>query len=274
MSLLQAVVLGLVQGATEFLPISSSGHLVLVPWLLGWQFEPEAAFVFDVLVQLGTILAVIAYFRSELRAILVAVLRDLFRGHPLESGHARLGWLLLAASVPAAITGILIKPLVEQAFQSPAAVSGFLLVTATLLGISERLGARTREVEDLRLQDALWIGAWQALALFPGISRSGSTIAGALIRDLERPEAARFSFLMSIPVMIGAGLIAALDLLNSPVAEEQLAPLLVGFISAAITGYLAIRWLLSYLARRPLTVFVVYCAAAGIGGLALAYFRA
>lgn len=273
MTPLQAFVLGVVQGLTEFLPVSSSAHLVLVPWLLGWTFAPGPAFVFDVLVQLGTLAAVVAYYARDLVGMARAALRGLLTGRPFDDPQARLAWLLLAASLPAALAGVLLKSQVEQAFGSPRAVGAFLLCTAGLLLASERLGRRARAAVSLRLADALWIGAAQALSLFPGVSRSGATIAGGLTRGLTRPEAARFSFLMAVPVMLGAGALTALDLLAAPDALAQIPPLAIGFLTAAVVGYLAIHWLLSYLARRPLTGFAVYCLIVGAGALLLGALR-
>lgn len=267
MTLPQALLLGVVQGATEFIPISSSAHLVLVPWALGWQLDPGPAFIFDVLVQWGTLVAVMAYFRDDLKTFVGTALSDLLRGRPFARLEGRLAWLLLLASLPAAAAGLLVKDQVERAFSDPGAVSLFLLVTAALLAVSELVGSRNREVEATGWLDALWIGAAQALALFPGISRSGSTIAGGMSRDLRRAAAARFSFLMSIPVMLGAGSLALLDLAAAPDASAQLAPLAVGFLGALIVGYLSIRWLLDYLSRRPLNVFIVYCTVVGLAGL-------
>lgn len=273
MTLLQAAVLGVVQGATEFLPISSSGHLVLLPWLLGWQLDPARTFVFDVLVQWGTLLAVIAYFRRELYLLIQSVLKGLIERRPFADPQARLAWLLLLASVPAAVLGLLAKSAVEAAFANPTAVSLFLWVTAGLLAISERVGRRMRSMESLRWIDALVIGFAQSLALLPGISRSGSTIAGGLIRDMRRPEAARFSFLMSIPIMIGAGTVALLDLSTASDPTSQLPALALGFLAAAIVGYLSIRWLIGYLKKRPLTPFIIYCAVLGALGLLIRVVR-
>lgn len=272
MDLLQALVLGVVQGATEFLPISSSGHLVLVPWLLGWRLEPEAAFVFDVLVQLGTLVSVLLVFRVDLTRIVVAALGALARGKPWATPEARLAWLLLLASVPGALLGIVLKETVQAAFESPTAVSASLLVTAALLWTSERVGRREKPVEEVTAIDSVFVGVFQSLALFPGISRSGATIAGGLRRGLRREEAARFSFLMAVPIMLGAGAIALLDLVSAPNAYDQVPPLMVGFLAATVVGYAAIRWLLSYLSRNPLTPFIVYCSAVGTIGLLLSAF--
>ena len=273
MTLLQAFLLGLVQGATEFLPVSSSGHLVLVPWVLGWRLEPQAAFVFDILVQWGTLVALVAFYWRDLVGMVRAVILGLARRRPLEDPLARLGWLIAAASLPAAIAGLLLKDAVESAFNSPTAVSAFLLGTAVLLFLSERLSRQTRQLSELTLIDALWVGLAQALALLPGISRSGSTIAGGLTRGLRRPEAARLSFLMFVPVMLGAGVITLKDLAGAPAPAAQLPALAVGFLTSAVVGYLAIRWLLGYLSRRSLTPFALYCLAVGLGGLLLSVLR-
>jgi undecaprenyl-diphosphatase len=273
MNILQAIVLGAVQGGTEFLPISSSAHLVLVPWVLGWQIDEAFTFPFDVLVQWGTLLAVITYFRMDLWAIASGALHALWRGRPLSEPGARLGWLLVLSSLPAAGLGLLAKPWVEASLLRPWAVSVFLLGTALLLLLGERLGRQSSRLPDMRWRDALWIGLAQALSLFPGISRSGATIAGGLLRDFRRADAARFSFLMAVPVMIGAGIIALADLFSQPAPLAHLAPLLIGFLTAAVVGYLAIAWLLSYLARGSLRGFALYCVLVGILGLSLSVIR-
>jgi undecaprenyl-diphosphatase len=273
LSLIQALILGIVQGATEFLPISSSGHLVLTPWLLGWQFDPQQAFIFDVLVQWGTILAVIVYFRVDLLQLLIAGLRSLRGGSAWEEPLARQAWLIVIASIPAAVLGLLLKPLVESTFTSPLAVSAFLMGTALILILSEQLGRLDRPIESMRWVDSLWIGAFQALALFPGISRSGATIAGGLFRGFTREQAARFSFLLAVPTMLGAGIIALLDLARAINATAQIVPLLVGFCAAAIVGFLAIHWLLAFLRQRRLYPFVVYCALLSLGSFLIHVLR-
>lgn len=264
MTLIQSILLGILQGLTEFLPISSSGHLVVIPHLFGWNIPADEAFVFNVLVQVATLAAVIAYFWKDLLTIIRAVLAGLTKRAPFTDPMARLGWLILAASLPAGVIGLLIKDVVEQAFNSLLATGLFLLVTAALLTLAERLGKRQRKLDNLRLDDALWIGLAQALAIFPGVSRSGATITGGMLRGLQREQAARFSFLMSIPIMLAAGLLAGRDLLDMPNVRGLLPVFIPGFISAAVTGYLSIRWLLSYLIRRPLTIFVIYCLALGL----------
>lgn len=269
----QALVLGVVQGATEFLPISSSAHLVLVPWALGWEIEQAFTFPFDVLVQWGTLLAVITYFRKDLLEITLSALRALWRRDPLGEPGARLAWSLVLASVPAALLGLVAKSWVEAALLRPWATSLFLLLTAALLLIGEHVGRQARTLEQMGWGDALWIGLAQALSLFPGVSRSGATISGGLLRDLGRAAAARFSFLMAVPVMIGAGLIALYDLFSDPSQVANLLPLLIGFITAAVVGYIAIAWLLSYLTRRSLRPFAFYCALVGSLGILVSVLR-
>jgi undecaprenyl-diphosphatase len=259
MTLLQSIILGIVQGLTEFLPVSSSAHLVLVPYLLNWNIPEEEAFIFNVLVQVATLIAVIAFFWQDLVAILRGWLEGLLQRKPFEGQLARQGWFILLATLPAGIIGLALKDQVELAFASPTLTAFFLLVTAALLVIAERAGKRTRTEEALNWKDALWIGFGQALAIFPGISRSGATISAGMTRDLQRPAAARFGFLLSIPIMLAAGLLAGLDLVQMDGFAELLPVFIPGFIAAAVTGYLSIRWLLGYLVRRSLYGFVIYC---------------
>ncbi|HMK09101.1 MAG TPA: undecaprenyl-diphosphate phosphatase [Anaerolineales bacterium] len=273
MTIFQALVLGIVQGLTEFLPVSSSAHLVIVPYLFGWQIDPAYAFAFDVLVQMGTLLAVIVFFAPLLGGMLRSVVVGLRRGRPFEDPLARLAWLILLATIPAVVAGLLLHDLVAAAFGTPAAVFAFLLVTGALLAASERYGRPERALDGATRTDALIIGSAQALAIFPGISRSGSTISTGLLRRFRRPDAARFSFLMSIPVMIGAGAVGLKDLAALSPSAGLLLPVAVGFAAAAIVGYLAIRWMLAYLAGHRLTVFAVYCFVVGLLGLASVWLR-
>jgi len=261
---LQAFVLGIVQGLTEFLPISSSGHLVLVPHLLGWHFPRQQAFVFDVLVQMGTLAAVIHYFWDDLWRIAKGWLAGVAQRQPWGNTESRLGWYLILATLPAVVAGLLFKDTVEAAFASPRAVGYFLWGTAALLAAGELLGQRRRNLAQLGWLDALIVGLFQTLALFPGVSRSGSTISGGMLRHLDRPTAARFSFLMSVPVMLGAGAVALKDMLAMPAVGQIWLPVLVGFLTAWLTGYLAIRWLLRYLGGHSLWGFVAYCVGLGV----------
>lgn len=272
MTLIQSILLGIIQGLTEFLPISSSGHLVIIPKLLGWQIPAQEAFIFDVLVQVATLLAVITYFWQELLTIIKAFITGILRRTPFEDPFSRLGWYLILATIPAGVIGLTIKNLVEQAFNSLAAAGFFLLITAGLLFLAERLGNRNRKIDSLNWVDAIWIGLFQALAIFPGVSRSGSTITGAMIRGLERPSSARFSFLMSIPIMLAAGLSASLDLVGIPNLTGILPIFIPGFITAAVVGYISIRWLIGYLTHHSLTVFSVYCVLVGLLAIIVSIF--
>jgi undecaprenyl-diphosphatase len=292
MSLLQALILGIVQGATEYIPVSSSAHLVLVPWLFGW---PDASFTFEVLVQWGTLVGVFIFFWQDIWAIVVGVVRALLKGRPLETFEARLGWLVVVATIPAVVLGLLFKDYFEAAFAAPVFAGSLLILTAAILVIAERYGPAVgsalenapsspgaaytgrkkpaRELKSLTWLDAVVIGLWQAAALLPGISRSGATISGAVLRQFDRPTAARFSFLMSIPSLLGAGLVASKDLLESGELLAELPALAVGFVAAAIFGYICIRWLLSYLQRHSLYPFAAYCAALSIVTIIVAVVR-
>lgn len=271
MTVFQSILLGIIQGLTEFLPVSSSGHLVLIPYLLNWDIPAQQAFVFDVLVQVATLVGVFAYFWKDLTGIVRSFLSGLLKGRPFEDSQSRLGWLLLLATIPAGLFGLLVKDAVESAFSSPVLTAVFLLVTAVLLFLAERIGRKTRTLEELNWKDALWMGIFQALAIFPGISRSGATITGGMTRNLLRPSAARFSFLMSIPIMLAAGLLASLDLLELSNLGSILPVMIPGFLAAAVTGYLAIRWLLTYLVSRSLNIFAAYCAVIGLVILGLEF---
>jgi undecaprenyl-diphosphatase len=262
-SLLQSLILGIIQGITEFLPISSSAHLVLIPHLLGWKIPEAQVFPFDVLVQLGTLIAVILYFWKDLWQILKGFFQGLIERKPFGSENARLGWYLILATIPAGLAGVLIKDQVEAAFNSPTATAIFLFVTALFLVLAELVGKRSRPLSDVKWVDALWVGVFQAISLFPGISRSGSTITGGMTRNLDRPSAARFSFLMSVPVMLGAGLVSFKDALQMPGFSDFLPVLAVGFTAALLVGYLVIHWLLSYLNKGSLYIFAVYCVILG-----------
>ena len=268
MSIPQAALLGFIQGATEFLPISSSGHLVLIPWLLGWEFEPQFAFIFDVLVQWGTILSLVIYFGKDLYRLVQAPLQRL-RSRPYEELDMRLALLIAYATIPAVVLGLLLKEIVESTFSSHLAVFAFLVVTALLLFIGERLGKQENRIRELSNTNAVIIGCFQALALFPGISRSGSTISGGMLRGLKRPDAARFAFLMAIPAMLGAGLVALIDLSMLERPFTHFGPLAVGFLVAFLIGLGAIHVLLRFLERNSLRIFMLYCLGIGIGGLLL-----
>jgi undecaprenyl-diphosphatase len=271
MSLLQAIILGIIQGLTEFLPVSSSAHLVIAPFFFGWDIPEEQVFIFDVLVQMGTLLAVIAYFWKDLLAIVTAFISGLFQRKPFGTPAARMGWYLILATIPGGLMGLLIKDVVEAAFNSPVVTAFFLFGTTFLLIFSEQVGRRDRPLDNLNWKDALWMGCAQILALFPGISRSGSTIAAGLTRHIERPAAGRFSFLMAIPIMLAAGLSAGIDLMGTPNLSSFLPIMAAGFITAAVVGYVSIHWLLSYMVRHSLRAFAFYTGALATITLIVAY---
>ena len=263
MTLLQALILGIVQGITEFLPISSSGHLVLTPFLFGWEITPELVFPFGVLIQLGTLVAVFIYFRNDLKQIIDNFLNGLKSRKYFEHPDSALGWKLIGATIPAGAIGLIFNGAVKTAFQSPVLTAMALFITAALLYISENHSQSTQDIESLDWRDVLWIGFSQALAIFPGVSRSGSTIAGGMTRNLKRSEAARFSFLMSIPIMIAAGLEGILELFRYPYYMQFIPVLVIGFLTAAVVGYLSIAWLLKFLHHHSLRGFSIYCLLLG-----------
>ncbi len=260
MHLIHAILLGIVQGLTEFLPISSSGHLILARHLLGIGQETQAAFVFDILVQMGTWLAVVIFYWRDLLAIATDMLRGL-AGKP--GPQARLGWLIGLATIPALIVGWMTKDAMTGEMSGLFFTGIFLIVNAVLLTIAELAGHRKRQVIDVKWVDALWIGLFQAIALLPAVSRSAATISGGMTTNLTRRDAARFAFLMSVPVMPAAAVVGLLDLGSLPNAAALIFPLAVGFLVAAVVGFLSIRWLLGYLSNHSFFPFVCYCLVVG-----------
>ncbi len=259
MDIVQAIILGLVQGASEFVPISSSGHLVLVPWLLGW---PQPGLVFDTVVHWGTLAAVLAYFWGDFVALAKAWGQSL-TSRNLDEPEARIAWLIIVGTLPTALMGYAGENFFESLFSAPTWVAGFLLVTGLVLALSECLGKRRKEPHQLTFLDSIIIGIAQGCAIAPGISRSGATIAAGLFRGFKRKAAARYSFLLATPIIFGAGLLKLLDLFEMGNVTAHLPPLILGFLAAAISGYLCIRFLLSYLQQGRLYVFAIYCWLAG-----------
>jgi undecaprenyl-diphosphatase len=269
MSILEAILLGIVQGATEFLPISSSGHLVLVPAILGL---PQPSLNIIAVAHLGTLIAVLIYFRKELWAIILAVISGLIQRNPLQDTNSRLGWYIFVGSIPAAFAGLLFADFFDEVFGTPTLAALFLLVTALLLVWGERMLTGLKSLGKMTWLDAVSIGLFQMLALFPGISRSGSTITGGLWRGLNRETAARYSFLLGVPAILGAGLISILDLQQSGVLISEWQILLAAFISAAVVGYACIYFLLAWLRSHSLYIFAAYCALLGGGFLLWTFF--
>jgi undecaprenyl-diphosphatase len=260
---IQALVMGLVQGLTEFLPISSSGHLVLVPWLFGWKDPFLGSVAFSVVLHMGTTVALLVYFwRDWLRIVPagLAVIRDRsFRGDP----DRRLAWLLLVATIPAVAVGPTFESALEELVREPAPVAMMLGVGAAILWLAERWGSKVRQMSSISFRESLVIGIAQVLALVPGISRSGISISTGLFMGLDREAAARFSFLMATPVVGGAGVWEARKLISGEAGvNPALDVTLIGFVAAAIAGLVAIRFMLEFLRRQPVYAFVVYRVAA------------
>ena len=243
MSLLEAILIGIIQGATEFLPISSDGHLVLVPAVFGLT-QPDLVLIG--LVHAGTLLAILSYFWRDLIAIARDVLAGLAQRQPLATPNARLGYFMLLGSIPAGIVGLLALDFFEAQFGSPTVAAAGLLVTAAFLVIGERLKSGTKSLDRLTWLDALIIGSFQVLALFPGISRSGTTIAAGLGRGLDRPTAARFSFLVGLPAIAGAGLLSIIDIFSAQ-GSLPMGHYAAAFVAAAVVGYGCIAFLLNWL---------------------------
>jgi undecaprenyl-diphosphatase len=254
----QAIIIGIVQGLTEFLPISSSAHLILLPPLLGWDDALLNSAFFDVMLHLGTLVALLVYFWRELWRLLAAWLTSI-RDHRIGAdAERRLAWLLLVSVVPGAALGALGESFFDTFFRERLlVVCGLLVVGAAILFIAERAARHTRALVDLRLRDAIIIGIAQALALFPGISRSGITISAGLFLGLERPAAARFAFLMATPIIFGAGVWKSRELVGGAIAFDPLV-LGAGMVASAVAGLVAIWALLAFLRRYSTDAFALY----------------
>jgi undecaprenyl-diphosphatase len=266
MTLIQAIILGIVEGLTEFIPVSSTAHLLITQTILNIPAN-EASFIFNIVVQMGAIIALIVYFWRDLVEIVKTTLANLpnvgkFNSMPME---AKTGWYLVLASVPALAAGYLLKPVVEGFFQQPLLHSSVrLMAAAILLTGAEFFGKQKRDLTSITWLDSLLIGLFQVLAVFPGASRSGSTISGAMYLGFDRKSAARFAMLMSVPVMLAAGLVEMLDLFSIQNGGSFLLPVFVGTLVAGITGWLAIKWLLNYLQNHSLYLFSAYCFVASV----------
>lgn len=252
MTTLHALVLGILQGLGEFLPISSSGHLIAVPWLLGW---PDSGLAFDVALHLGTLAAVAFAFWRDWKRLLAAFARGLVSGRPFADGDARLVWYLALATVPGALAGKLLDEWAETTFRSPGLVALMMALMGLVLWAADRHARGAGEERAMPLGHAILIGLAQALAIVPGTSRSGATISMALLLGHRRDSAARFSFLLALPITLGAALVKVPHLLGSTV---DLGPVLVGMLAAAGSGFLAIRLLLAYVRTKDYMPFVRY----------------
>jgi undecaprenyl-diphosphatase len=265
--LLQAIVLGLVQGLTEFLPISSSAHQRIVAAFLGWE-DPGAAFT--AVTQLGTEAAVLIYFARDLWGAAVGWLRSLVDRSARGTPEARLGWYLVVATIPIGILGLLFEHQIETGARNLWLIGSMLIAFAFVLLVADRRGARDREVDQISVRDGVIIGLAQCLALIPGVSRSGATMSAGLLLGLTRPAAARFAFLLAVPAVIASGIFELTGLVNGEGdGDESWAAIAVATAVSFVVGYAAIAWLLRYLATHSVAVFVAYRIALGAVVLAL-----
>ncbi len=259
LDLLKAVVLGTLQGLTEFLPISSSAHLRIFPELFGWG-DPGAAFT--AVVQIGTELAVLIYFREDIWRIGSTWVRSLFQAEYRGHLDARMGWFIIVGSLPIVVLGILLKDLIEQDFRSLWIVGTTLIVFGVVLGLADRFGRNDRPIKKLTLRDAVLMGMAQAMALVPGVSRSGATLSMGRILGYERAAATRFAFLLAIPAVVGAGVFQLSEIPDGDNAYGW-GPTIVGTVVSFVVGYAVIAWLLRWVTTRTYTPFVVYRVALG-----------
>jgi undecaprenyl-diphosphatase len=258
-TIVQALIMGIVQGLTEFLPVSSSGHLIIVPYVLGWDDAFITSLAFSVMLHLGTLAALLVYFRADwvrlVPAGFAAVRHRSLGGDP----DRRLAWLLVAATIPAALAGFLFNDVIETAIRGAGLVALTLVVGGVILWLADRFGRSDRRINDVTFPISIGIGVAQALALIPGISRSGISISAGLFAGLDRESAARFSFLMATPITAGAIVFEIRRLVTGELAVQvEAVPLVVGMLSAFLAGVLAIGVLLRYVRTHSLTIFVIY----------------
>ena len=271
MPIIHAIVLGLVQGLSEFLPISSSGHLLLTPWLFGWNDFSDVSVekAFDVALHLGTLIAVIAYVRKDLVVYVRDGLRMVVQKEKPRTSEGRLAWLLVVASIPAALFGAIAGNWIDEHLGKPVIIAASLIVFGLLLAWADRrLGKR--KFEEMNSRDAIFIGLAQVIALNPGTSRSGISISAARILGFDRDTAVRFSFLLSVPVTAGAVAVKLLELFKDGIPEGLVMPMIVGIVTAGISGWLAVAGLLKLIRSKSFDAFVIYRVIAGVAILAIA----
>ncbi|MFA6455823.1 MAG: undecaprenyl-diphosphatase UppP [Bacteroidota bacterium] len=276
MNLLQAIILGIIQGLTEFLPISSTGHLRIIPALLGWS-DPGAAFT--AVIQFGTLVAVLLYFRRDIFSITSAVIKGIVYKNLFYNRDAQMGWMIAAGTVPIVFFGLLLKHQIETSFRSLYIISGSLIVLAVILMIAEAItkrkiarGEHLKSLDDLTWKEVIAVGFWQSVALIPGSSRSGTTITGGLLVGMNRETAARFSFLLSLPSVFAAGVLEIIkerrELFSPQIGAENV---LIATIVSGFVGYASIAFLLNYLKSHTTYLFIIYRIVVGFGLLYLLY---
>lgn len=278
MAIWQAIVLGIVQGLTEFLPISSSAHLIIFPWLFEWQ---TSSLSFDAALHLGTLVAVVIYFRAEIIRMIAAIPLAISRpayllttpGDELNEREqdGKLGWLLVIATIPGLIAGALLESKIDEYFHTDdnsrkaiAMIATMMIVVGLVLGLAERVAKHVRPLTSIGWVDALIIGCAQALAVIPGTSRSGATLTAGLFRGIKRADAARFSFLAGMPLILGAGVKAILDAADKGMTQHEVVLFIVGAVTAGIVGFATIWGLLKFLQRQDTMVFVIYRVVFGL----------
>lgn len=265
MDLLRSVVLGLIQGLTEFLPISSSAHLAIFPQLFGWG-DPGAAYT--AVIQIGTELAVVLYFWRDIWTIGSGWVRGVFSAEARRAPEWQMGWFIIIGSLPIVILGLLLEDLIDREFRSLWIIATTLVVLGVVLGISEKVGRKNRAIEQMTMRHAVMLGAAQAAALVPGVSRSGATISMGLFLGYERQAATRYAFLLAIPAVVGAGVYKLKDI---PGAENAYGtgPTIVGTVVSFVVGLAVIHWLLRYVSTRSYAPFVVYRIVLGLAVMGL-----
>lgn len=264
MGVVEAIVLGIVQGLTEFLPVSSTAHVRVLPALLNWD-DPGAAFT--AAIQIGTTVAVLIYFRKDLLSIALGWAKGLSNPEARKASEWKLGWGIVVGTLPIVVTGLLTKRWIENELRSLTVVAIALIGLGLLMGIAERVGGQAKTLDRLTVRDGLWVGLWQALAIVPGASRSGSTITGALFGGMERSAAARYSFLLSVPAIVAAAVFSLKEHASELLTGSLLLPMLVANLFAFASGWLAIAALLKLIQTRGLWPFVVYRVV--LGGILL-----
>jgi undecaprenyl-diphosphatase len=266
MDIFQGIIIGIVQGLTEFLPVSSSAHLVFIQHILG----VESSLAFDTFLHLGTLIAVIWFFRYDIIKMISAwilSIQDIIRGRFKEGFYSdpykRLAWYVILATIPVGIVGLFFEDAVDSLFSGALYVPAFFLfVTGTILYLSQRMASGNVNMNNISKKEALWMGLGQACAILPGLSRSGTTIAAGLTIGLDKEFAAKFSFILSIPAIFGAFIVQASDIGSS--LDANFLPVILGFIASVIAGYMAIKWMLDLIKNRSLDIFAFYCWIVGI----------
>jgi len=258
-SVLQAIVLGIAQGITEFAPVSSSGHLIIVPWLFGWTIleNPDLNKTFDVAVHVGTLVGALAYFRSDVARYLTAWVGSV-RRRSISTVDERLAWALVVGTVPGAIAGAAFEGVIQDRLGQPWLIAVMLVVFGVVLVVVDAAAPVRRVMTDLSVRDGLVLGVAQAVALQPGVSRSGVTITAARAMGLDRESSARFSFLLALPVIAGAGVFKGIDVLRTGLPSGMAGPFAWGMVSSAVSGFVVIWFLLAYLRRHSFVAFLAY----------------